>query len=423
MNLGPSGPALSEEQQLQIRSAIGASAPATTESVLALLANIETHVIAFCGDSVMSGVALGSAFMGDRLIARSERFHNAELLEFAQPGRSIHYLLGQITPGDVNFFETDFADRTGTVKGIKKICFLGTAVNDIADRGRTAAQALASMEEAAVIIRAAGFLVYPFSCPDTFAFRATINDYNVLLRASVIAGNFDGLVDIARIPYELAEYVHPSAAGTEMIVDEMLAVLAGNPMKPAVEGVLAIKTLKTINSVTAAAAAVVTTTAPHGLTTGDVVYHFSTNSTPAIDGARRVTVLSSTTYSVPVTTTVAGDSGFVQTTGAFRVATAIPFLRMHTYRCMTVGDGYQGDEVFELTNMWSGESGYTVGYHSIANTSYFGAGATPMFLSGILTTVADNQKVELWIFNKDEARTAKVVVTLASAAFGLSTYA
>lgn len=66
-----------------------------------------------------------------------------------------------------------------------------------------------------------------------------------------------------------------------------------------------------IAAISIAAAAVVMTTEPHRRTTGDEVFLLGTDSTPVLDGARTITVLSSTTFSVPVTTTVAGAAGRV----------------------------------------------------------------------------------------------------------------
>ena len=54
---------------------------------------------------------------------------------------------------------------------------------------------------------------------------------------------------------------------------------------------------------------VVTTAVAHGLTTGDLVFFSGSNSTPVIDGSRAVTVISTTTFSVPVNVTVAGTAG------------------------------------------------------------------------------------------------------------------
>ncbi len=65
----------------------------------------------------------------------------------------------------------------------------------------------------------------------------------------------------------------------------------------------------TVTSISVAAAAVVVTDRAHGRVTGDKVFFLGTNSTPTIDGEQTVTVLSTTSFSVVVTTTVAGSAG------------------------------------------------------------------------------------------------------------------
>lgn len=67
----------------------------------------------------------------------------------------------------------------------------------------------------------------------------------------------------------------------------------------------------TITGVSAAAAGVVTTSAPHGLTTGQMAeINGVANVVPNINGkAYEITSLSATTYSIPVTTTNAGTGG------------------------------------------------------------------------------------------------------------------
>jgi hypothetical protein len=68
----------------------------------------------------------------------------------------------------------------------------------------------------------------------------------------------------------------------------------------------------TSNSINAVAT-VVTTTAPHGLASGDeVTIAGNSGSTPAINGARTVTVIDSTHFSIPVVTTVGGTGGTAQ---------------------------------------------------------------------------------------------------------------
>src|ERR1019366_7248006 len=51
---------------------------------------------------------------------------------------------------------------------------------------------------------------------------------------------------------------------------------------------------------------VITSAAPHGLATGETITITGSNSTPSLNGAQVVTVISSTTFSVPVNVTVAG---------------------------------------------------------------------------------------------------------------------
>lgn len=64
----------------------------------------------------------------------------------------------------------------------------------------------------------------------------------------------------------------------------------------------------TIESVSVAAAALVTTTTPHGLTTGLTYTITDTVTTPTINGPQVVTVTGLYTFTVPVTTTVGQGS-------------------------------------------------------------------------------------------------------------------
>lgn len=65
-----------------------------------------------------------------------------------------------------------------------------------------------------------------------------------------------------------------------------------------------------ISANTLANPTVITTTIAHGLTTGDIIQVFDSNSTPTIDGERTVTVISPTTFSAPVNVTVPGTTGY-----------------------------------------------------------------------------------------------------------------
>ncbi len=70
----------------------------------------------------------------------------------------------------------------------------------------------------------------------------------------------------------------------------------------------------TITGNTVANPTVVTTSSPHYLVTGDTVTITGSNSTPTLNGLRTVTVLSATTFSVPVNVTTAGTTGTVTPT-------------------------------------------------------------------------------------------------------------
>lgn len=63
-----------------------------------------------------------------------------------------------------------------------------------------------------------------------------------------------------------------------------------------------------IEEITAATVSEITSTA-HGLSTGDIVYIVGSNSDPTIDGSQTISVTSDDTFVIPVTVTVAGDSG------------------------------------------------------------------------------------------------------------------
>lgn len=65
-----------------------------------------------------------------------------------------------------------------------------------------------------------------------------------------------------------------------------------------------------ITANSAANPTVVTTLVPHGLTTGDIIQFYNSNSTPSIDGEWTVTVLSASTFSIPQNVTVAGTNGY-----------------------------------------------------------------------------------------------------------------
>lgn len=105
-----------------------------------------------------------------------------------------------------------------------------------------------------------------------------------------------------------------------------------------------------ITSNTQASPTVITTTVPHGLTTGQVILIAgNTGSDATLNGERTVTVISTTTFSVPVNCSVAGGTGGT-------------FVRSST---VNGGVGYQAVSAF------SGFTGF-VGLirHSVDDTTY-----------------------------------------------------
>lgn len=64
-----------------------------------------------------------------------------------------------------------------------------------------------------------------------------------------------------------------------------------------------------ITSITVANPTVITS-ASHGLTTGQSITIYDSNSTPTVNGARTVTVTGSNTFTVPVNVTVSGNTGY-----------------------------------------------------------------------------------------------------------------
>jgi hypothetical protein len=61
--------------------------------------------------------------------------------------------------------------------------------------------------------------------------------------------------------------------------------------------------------ITATTPTIIQTGTPHRLSTGKTVFLFNTNSLPNIDGAYVVTVITSTTFSIPTTVLTAGNQG------------------------------------------------------------------------------------------------------------------
>jgi hypothetical protein len=68
-------------------------------------------------------------------------------------------------------------------------------------------------------------------------------------------------------------------------------------------------TMYSITDISVANPTVITTSVPNILTTGDSITITGSNSTPSVDGTYTVTVLTPTTFTIPVHVTVAGNTG------------------------------------------------------------------------------------------------------------------
>jgi hypothetical protein len=93
---------------------------------------------------------------------------------------------------------------------------------------------------------------------------------------------------------------------------------------------------------------VVTTPIPHGLTTGDIILVSGVaSSSPTINGSRTVTVITATTFSVPVNVTVAGTGGsFVR---ANSTGGGIAFQQVTAYSGFTGYVGKVRDSADDIT--------------------------------------------------------------------------
>lgn len=81
-------------------------------------------------------------------------------------------------------------------------------------------------------------------------------------------------------------------------------------IESALSGMTPMLAAATISSSSIAAASVITTAAAHGLVTGaNVLIAGHTGSTPTINGVQKVTVISTTKFSIPVAVTTGGTGG------------------------------------------------------------------------------------------------------------------
>lgn len=132
-----------------------------------------------------------------------------------------------------------------------------------------------------------------------------------------ISGTVTATVDESTLATSAKQPGFGTAGSPSANVVSTQGIAGGTPYAVSQPGLTALATVCvpipaavcTITANTKAAASVVTTAIPHGLTSGETVTIAGSNSTVTIDGDRVVTVLSATTYSVPVDTSGGASAG------------------------------------------------------------------------------------------------------------------
>lgn len=151
-----------------------------------------------------------------------------------------------------------------------------------------------------------------------------VNDLEETSGTRLRSQSYPSMVSVAGVP-EIA--VRPEIIG---------AILFG-----ALGDVTSTPTSVALTSSSQANPTLITTGAPHLLATGDVVTIAGhTGSTPAIDGQHVVTVVSGTTFTIPVNVTVAGTGGTVTTSVSHEFVPANQLAWFTAWRML-------GDTVFE----------------------------------------------------------------------------
>jgi hypothetical protein len=154
-----------------------------------------------------------------------------------------------------------------------------------------------------------------------------------------------------------------------------------------------------ITSSSVANPSVITTTVPHGLTTGDtVLISGHTGSTPSINGEQTATVTSTTTFTIPVNVTVGGTGGTLTRGKTMNGAAA--YLEMtalslggHTAAQVTIRDSADdivfGDLVAFTPRTSTGAERVTVAgaveRYAAVSLDFTGAGSSPSttYLAGL----------------------------------------
>lgn len=342
--------------------------------------------LATFGDSILSDMANG--YWPDQLL-KELSLSDAQMYEFAVPSQA---------------YNTTLANLSGYLAGVpvatrqrRLVAFVGTGTNDLGI-GRSAADTWADLEDIVAALHAHGAKVCVLLPINSGL--ANYTAFVALVQAAYDAGEFEWLLNLATLGLHTFDGVHPDESGNAFIAADALQALQGVPNDRRYGGrfTLTQATSLAITNISAAAAAVVTS-AGHGLTTGDVVNLTGTDSTPVIDGIREVTVLDANTFSVPITTTVSGSAGAINT-GVVQIASGVPYLSQEIRLIKTYQPNGGNVEVFHGVNMFAYNNKYRFLLHSVAYLAADSFGIASPIMSG--QAIPDGAGfVDLYLVNND----------------------
>lgn len=336
-----------------------------------------TAILVSIGDSIMSDV--GHGFWLDT-VRRSPLYRSADFHELGVSGRLISDLAANIVEE-----LSDIADGT-TVRPLY-VC-LGTGINDL-NASAPPATVFADLQTCIAAVHAKNGIAIVFNASYE---SAIVREYNSLIKSAYDLGEIDVLVDLYGLKFQTWDGLHPNEFGGVTIARECIRSLGGNPTAFPHEGVLPVKTALAITAISAAASAEITA-AGHGLTTGGLVHLTGTDSTPIIDGVYPVTVTGSDTFTVPVTTTVAGAAGAVNK-GVLRMFGGGDIHAKQTVQIDCKNGSGASVETFFGTQCFAYSDKLKFDLHSIAYLPSDGASVTTpifegvaMLESGVINTV------------------------------------
>lgn len=355
----------------------------------------------FIGDSILTENGLGSSYVANLLTSHNAVFFGSAYEDRAVVGRTYAEVLAAL---DSDLANLDAAKET-------PIVVVGTGVNPLA-AGVSAATVLLQLTAICDDVHERGGKVVAYNCPDLAAYpvgdlyRNAVLDFNYGpggFADLVENGTIDVGVDIYQLAYDAGDILHPSPLGSRQIFRELSRMLAGEPMPAYPIARLPARTAGTITNISVAAQAILTEVG-HGFSDGQIVHFTGTDSTPPIDGVHAVTVLTANTYSVPVTTTVAGTTG-TSNKGVVKVVTANVRYRTPEswliYSCHINGGG--ASEVFIGSSLYSADPKYGFDLRSVGYQPFNAAPTASPSIFGVAMFRGQFVGSDCYVVNTDYA--------------------